>query len=78
MWISPDRRAHSIQIVARASKTEGESFSRCGSRLRAAHIRFKDVQELRGLRAASCQHVVLAFAPRTFVINTCKRFADSH
>eukprot|EP00959_Pyramimonas_sp_CCMP1952_P373248 7816577-Pyramimonas_sp.AAC.1 len=49
---------------------EGGSFSKCGSRLRAAHIQFKQLQELHGLRTVPFQNVALALAPHTF-IETC-------
>eukprot|EP00959_Pyramimonas_sp_CCMP1952_P193185 4039899-Pyramimonas_sp.AAC.1 len=60
---------------------EGGSFSKCGSRLRAAHIRFKTLQELHGLRVVPFQHAALALvalAPRTFVFKNYKSFTDSH
>eukprot|EP00959_Pyramimonas_sp_CCMP1952_P330217 6914114-Pyramimonas_sp.AAC.1 len=41
MWHSPQRRAHSSQTLATASQMEGGSFSKRGSRLSAAHIRFE-------------------------------------
>eukprot|EP00959_Pyramimonas_sp_CCMP1952_P452520 9466723-Pyramimonas_sp.AAC.1 len=47
---------------------EGGWFSTCGSRLSAAHIRFKNGQELHGLRASRFQNAALALAPRTFVL----------
>eukprot|EP00959_Pyramimonas_sp_CCMP1952_P319343 6682355-Pyramimonas_sp.AAC.1 len=51
---------------------EGGSFSTSGSRIRATHIRFKDSQELHGLRAGRFQNVAVAFAPRTFLLQHCK------
>eukprot|EP00959_Pyramimonas_sp_CCMP1952_P039010 817130-Pyramimonas_sp.AAC.1 len=66
MRLSPQRRAPSFfSNVARVSKFEGGSFSQCGSRLRAAHIRLQSLQELHGLRAAPFQTVALSVAPRT-------------
>eukprot|EP00959_Pyramimonas_sp_CCMP1952_P003685 77625-Pyramimonas_sp.AAC.1 len=50
------------------------SLSKCGARLSAAHIRFENVQELHGWRAGRFQHVVLALAPRTFVLKNCNGF----
>eukprot|EP00959_Pyramimonas_sp_CCMP1952_P148609 3109099-Pyramimonas_sp.AAC.1 len=46
---------------------EGGWCSTCGSRLSAARIRVKSLQEFHGLRACRCRHVALALAPRTFV-----------
>eukprot|EP00959_Pyramimonas_sp_CCMP1952_P217317 4545237-Pyramimonas_sp.AAC.1 len=46
---------------------ESNSVSKCGSRISAAHIRFKQLQELHGLRAVPFQNVALALAQRTFV-----------
>eukprot|EP00959_Pyramimonas_sp_CCMP1952_P435577 9120887-Pyramimonas_sp.AAC.1 len=54
---------------------EGGSFSKCGSRPSTAHI-FQELQELHGLRAGRFQNVVLALAPRTFVLSICKSFTD--
>eukprot|EP00959_Pyramimonas_sp_CCMP1952_P060594 1265625-Pyramimonas_sp.AAC.1 len=48
---------------------EGGWFSKCGSRLSVAHIRFQHVAELHGLRARRFQHVDVALAPRTLVQN---------
>eukprot|EP00959_Pyramimonas_sp_CCMP1952_P282052 5895195-Pyramimonas_sp.AAC.1 len=45
---------------ARASRIEGGSFSKCGSRLGAAHTRLKNLQELHGLRANPFQNVALS------------------
>eukprot|EP00959_Pyramimonas_sp_CCMP1952_P208845 4368446-Pyramimonas_sp.AAC.1 len=53
--------------------------STCGSRLGAAHIRFKHTQaagKFHGLRAGGFQHVALALVPHTFGFNTCKSFTD--
>ena len=47
---------------------EGGSFSKCGSRLSAAHIRLKNLQQLQGSRAVPFQNGALALAPHTFVI----------
>eukprot|EP00959_Pyramimonas_sp_CCMP1952_P069474 1449983-Pyramimonas_sp.AAC.1 len=60
-----------------ASQMEGGSFSTCGSRFSAEHIRFfLNLQELHGLRAGRSQNVALALAPRKFALNICKRFTD--
>eukprot|EP00959_Pyramimonas_sp_CCMP1952_P087560 1832131-Pyramimonas_sp.AAC.1 len=58
------------------SHMEGVPFSKCGSRLRAAHTRLTHLQELHGLRANGFQSVALAFAPRTFVQYMCECFTD--
>eukprot|EP00959_Pyramimonas_sp_CCMP1952_P393831 8252317-Pyramimonas_sp.AAC.1 len=52
---------------------EGGSLSKRGSRLSAAHSRFKKLQELHGLRAGGFQNVTLALAPRTSAFKTCAR-----
>eukprot|EP00959_Pyramimonas_sp_CCMP1952_P254979 5325438-Pyramimonas_sp.AAC.1 len=41
MRLSPQRRAHSLQKLASGSRIKSGSFSKCGSRLSAAHIRFR-------------------------------------
>eukprot|EP00959_Pyramimonas_sp_CCMP1952_P082178 1717066-Pyramimonas_sp.AAC.1 len=56
----------------------GGWFSKCGSRLSAAYIRFNILQELHGLRAVPFQNVVLVLAPRTLAFNICKGFTGSH
>eukprot|EP00959_Pyramimonas_sp_CCMP1952_P324983 6802307-Pyramimonas_sp.AAC.1 len=56
---------------------EGRSFSNCGFRFSAAHMFYKHVQELRGLRVGTFQHVALASVPRTSVLNIFKSFTDS-
>eukprot|EP00959_Pyramimonas_sp_CCMP1952_P428407 8973234-Pyramimonas_sp.AAC.1 len=56
----------SITITARVSRMEGGRLSNFGSRLSAAHIRLRKLQELHGWRAGGCQNVALAFAPRAF------------
>ena len=48
---------------------EGGWFSKLGSRLGAAHIRLRFLQQLQGWRAVSFQNRALALAPRTFVSN---------
>eukprot|EP00959_Pyramimonas_sp_CCMP1952_P276904 5788341-Pyramimonas_sp.AAC.1 len=63
MLFSLQRRAHCQ--FARASRIDCSSSSNCCSRLNAAHIFFKHLQDLRGLRAAPHQNVVLASGPRT-------------
>ena len=55
---------------------EGGPFSKLGSRLSAAHIRFENVQQFQGWRAARFQNVALALAPRTLVLNNCSNFKD--
>ena len=50
--LSPWRQAHSSEHLAAATGMEGGPFSKCGSRLGAAHIRFKSLQQLQGWRAA--------------------------
>eukprot|EP00959_Pyramimonas_sp_CCMP1952_P223208 4666388-Pyramimonas_sp.AAC.1 len=62
--------------VTTASQMDGEWFSKCGSRLSAAHIRLNKSQELHGLRAGGFPNVALAFAPRTFVLYMYKSFTD--
>eukprot|EP00959_Pyramimonas_sp_CCMP1952_P010796 226293-Pyramimonas_sp.AAC.1 len=54
------------------SQMEGGWFSKCGSRLGAAHIRFKHVQEFHGLKAGGFQNAPLALARRTFVVKTAR------
>eukprot|EP00959_Pyramimonas_sp_CCMP1952_P269777 5639985-Pyramimonas_sp.AAC.1 len=68
MWLSLWHRAHSFQKFARVSRTGGGAFSRCGSRLSAAHIRLNNLQEFYGLRAGRFQNVMIALAPRKFVV----------
>eukprot|EP00959_Pyramimonas_sp_CCMP1952_P219489 4589516-Pyramimonas_sp.AAC.1 len=53
-----------VKHIARASRIEGESLSKCGSRLSAARIRFQKLQEFTGLTAGRFQNVALALAPR--------------
>eukprot|EP00959_Pyramimonas_sp_CCMP1952_P097840 2045015-Pyramimonas_sp.AAC.1 len=62
--------------MATASQMDGGWFSKYGSNLSAAHTRFKDLQELHGLRAGGFQNVALAMAPRTFVFKISKSFTD--
>eukprot|EP00959_Pyramimonas_sp_CCMP1952_P078229 1635123-Pyramimonas_sp.AAC.1 len=50
---------------------EGGSFSKCGSRFSAAHIRFQNSQEFHWLRASPFQTVALALAQRIFVLKIC-------
>eukprot|EP00959_Pyramimonas_sp_CCMP1952_P412374 8641690-Pyramimonas_sp.AAC.1 len=80
MWLSPQRRAHSSSNCARDSLIEGGSFSKCISRLSAAHTCFQNVQVLHGLRAVPFQNVALALAPSTFwkIARVCKSIKDSH
>ena len=44
MWLSPGRRVHSFQKFATVTRTEGVCYSKCGSRLSAAHTRLKHLQ----------------------------------
>eukprot|EP00959_Pyramimonas_sp_CCMP1952_P140556 2941227-Pyramimonas_sp.AAC.1 len=60
------------------SRIEDGSFSKCGSCLNAANTRFEHLQEFHGSRPVPLQNVALALAPRTFVLNRCKSFTDSH
>eukprot|EP00959_Pyramimonas_sp_CCMP1952_P132360 2767456-Pyramimonas_sp.AAC.1 len=46
---------------------EGGSFSKYGSRLRAAHTRLKPFRALHGLRASGFQNVVRSLAPRALL-----------
>eukprot|EP00959_Pyramimonas_sp_CCMP1952_P024105 505715-Pyramimonas_sp.AAC.1 len=39
MWLSPQRREHSFSTLARASRIEAGSFTKCGSRHGAEHKR---------------------------------------
>ena len=55
---------------------EGGWFAKLGSRLSAAHIRLKGFQELQGWRAARFQNLVLAVAPRTFVLKVSNSYRD--
>eukprot|EP00959_Pyramimonas_sp_CCMP1952_P076732 1603636-Pyramimonas_sp.AAC.1 len=55
------------QNLATVSQMEGGSFSKRGSRLSAAHIRFNNVEKIHRLKAGGFQNVVLALARRTFV-----------
>eukprot|EP00959_Pyramimonas_sp_CCMP1952_P390590 8185164-Pyramimonas_sp.AAC.1 len=56
-----------------ASRMEGQSFSKCGSRLHAARNRFQHLQELHGWRPGRFQNAAVALAPRTFVSNRASR-----
>eukprot|EP00959_Pyramimonas_sp_CCMP1952_P063811 1333165-Pyramimonas_sp.AAC.2 len=62
--------------LAAVSQIQGWWFSKCGSRLNAAHIRFKHLQELHRVRAGGFQNVVLALAPRKIALNIRKSFTD--
>ena len=53
---------------------EGGPFSKCGSRLSAAHIRLIHFQQLQGCRAARFENVALALAPRTFGVKACNSY----
>ena len=55
---------------------EGGSFSKWGSRLSAAHIRLKTLQQLHGSRAVPFQNGALALVPRTFVLRFCNNYTD--
>eukprot|EP00959_Pyramimonas_sp_CCMP1952_P473877 9502487-Pyramimonas_sp.AAC.1 len=57
---------------------EGNSGSRCGSRLCAAHIRLHRSQEFHCGGAAHFQNVALVLAPRTVALETCNTFGDPH
>eukprot|EP00959_Pyramimonas_sp_CCMP1952_P013595 286893-Pyramimonas_sp.AAC.1 len=46
--------------MVRVSQAGSGSVSKCGSRLSAAHISFKHLQAIHGLRAAPFHNVVLA------------------
>ena len=76
MWLSPQRRAHSFFKAATVSRIEAGSFSKCGSRLSAAHIRFQHLQQFHGSRGCVTRNVALALAPRTFVLQICNSFTD--
>ena len=65
MGLSPWRRAHPSLKVATVTRIEGGSFSKWGSRLGAAHIRFKILHQLHGWRAVPFQNGVPALVPRT-------------
>eukprot|EP00959_Pyramimonas_sp_CCMP1952_P100331 2098865-Pyramimonas_sp.AAC.1 len=54
--------------MQRDSRIEGRSFSKCGPCLSAAHIRWKQLQELHGLRAVPFRNVARALAPRTVAV----------
>ena len=54
----------------------GRPFSKWGSRLGAAHIRVKILQQLHGWRAAPFQNGVPALVPRTFVFKVCNSYTD--
>eukprot|EP00959_Pyramimonas_sp_CCMP1952_P418933 8775708-Pyramimonas_sp.AAC.1 len=60
--------------MARASRIEGGWFSTCGSRLSAAHIRFKLLREFHGLKAVPFQNAALASAPCAFVLGIYKDY----
>eukprot|EP00959_Pyramimonas_sp_CCMP1952_P412688 8647859-Pyramimonas_sp.AAC.1 len=51
-WLSPQRREHVFQILARTSRIEGGSISKCGSRLNAAHIRSENCAAVTLIRGA--------------------------
>ena len=65
MGLSPQRRAHSFEQFETVEQIEAGSFSTCGSRLGAAHIRFKHLQQFPGSRPVPFQNVALALPPRT-------------
>ena len=52
-------------------------YSKCGSRLSAAHIRFNNLQQFHGSRGCVTQNVALDLAPRTFVLTICNILARS-
>eukprot|EP00959_Pyramimonas_sp_CCMP1952_P465896 9489084-Pyramimonas_sp.AAC.1 len=54
MWLSPGRREH-VVTLARASRIEGGSFSKCGSRISAAHILLHKLQESQGFPRSAYQ-----------------------
>ena len=68
------RRAHSSSELATVTRMEGGSFSKWGSRLGAADIRLKSLQQLHGWRAVPFQNGVPALAPRTFVFKVCNSY----
>eukprot|EP00959_Pyramimonas_sp_CCMP1952_P374308 7838954-Pyramimonas_sp.AAC.1 len=41
MWFSPQRHAHAYSNVLTALRVQGGSFSKCGYRVCAAHIRLR-------------------------------------
>ena len=55
---------------------EGGSFSKSGSRLGAAQIRLKILQQLHGSREGRFQKWALALVPRTFVLKVCSSYTD--
>eukprot|EP00959_Pyramimonas_sp_CCMP1952_P076232 1592801-Pyramimonas_sp.AAC.1 len=57
---------------------EGWRFSTCDSRVSAAHMILKGVRQLQGWRAFCCSKVVIAVAPRTFILKVRSSFQDSH
>eukprot|EP00959_Pyramimonas_sp_CCMP1952_P438890 9188635-Pyramimonas_sp.AAC.1 len=57
---------------------EGDTCSKCGSRLSPAHICLQSLQPLKRWRAARFQNVSLASAPRTPVVNVHRNLKDSH
>ena len=50
----------------------GRPFSKWGSRLGAAHIRLKRLQQFHGWRAGRFQSGALTLAPQTFVLKISK------
>ena len=74
MGLSPWRRAHLSEKCATFTRIEGGSFSKWGSRLGAADIRLKTLQQLHGWRADRFRNGALALAPRTFVLKLCNSY----
>ena len=76
MVLSPWRRAHSSSKFATVTRIEGGSFSKWGSRLGAADVRLKSLQQLQGWRAGRFQNGTLAVASRTLLFKACNSYRD--
>ena len=70
------RTQHHRMVGTKYSRMEGMCYSKCGSRFSAAHIRVNNLQQFHGWRADVTRNVVLALAPRTFVLKVCNSFTD--
>ena len=76
MGLSRWRRRHSSLNFATCTRREGRWFSKWSSRLGAADILIKSLQQLHGWRADQFQNGALALAPRTFVLEVCNSYTD--
>eukprot|EP00959_Pyramimonas_sp_CCMP1952_P160102 3348446-Pyramimonas_sp.AAC.1 len=61
--LSPLRHAHSLKTFARVSRIEGGWFSKCGSRLSAAHIRCQTIARASRVEGGSFSNCGSRFSP---------------